>query len=49
MPRVLALYYDTYVVFFLSNIEQPQNKSHSPLFIGKSENPYKLTKYQFAS
>jgi hypothetical protein len=46
MPRLLAIYYLTYVVF-LSHIQQLKNKRHVLLFIGKSEKPYRLTKYEY--
>jgi len=39
MPRVLALYYMTYVVFLSNRQPQLKNKMHNLLFIGKSEKP----------
>jgi hypothetical protein len=46
MPKVLAIYFVTYVIF-LSNIQQPSNKRHNLLFIEKYKILYKLAKYQF--
>jgi hypothetical protein len=47
MLEVSALYSVTYVIF-LSNRQPLKNKRYSLLFIGKSDKPYKLIKYQFA-
>jgi hypothetical protein len=47
MPIVLVFYYVTYVIF-LSNKQPIKNKRRKLIFIGKSEKPYKLKKYQFA-
>jgi hypothetical protein len=45
MPRVLALYFVTYVVCFSSNRQSLKNKRHNLLFIEKSPKTYKLLKY----
>jgi hypothetical protein len=47
MPRVLAVYYVIYVVFFMSN-RQLKNKKHNLLSMEKFKKPYKLAKYQFS-
>jgi hypothetical protein len=46
MPKVVTLYFVTYIVF-LSNIQPYRNKRHNLLFIEKYKKLYKLAKYQF--
>jgi hypothetical protein len=48
MPKVLALYYVTYIVF-MYNKQQLHNKMYNLLFIGKSKEkkPYKLASFHF--
>ena len=41
MPRVLAIYYMTSIVFF-SKTDNNKTKRHNLLFIENSKNPYKL-------
>jgi hypothetical protein len=48
MPKMLALYFVTYIVFLSNGQQQLKNKMHNLLFIGKFEKPYELINYQIA-
>jgi hypothetical protein len=48
MPKMLALYFVTYIVFLSNGQQQLKKKMHNLLFIGKFEKPYELINYQIA-